>query len=458
MRMSVEISSSLRGNHVRLSGADGTKLPNRLVFGGRATTVQCTRNQGQTKHVTLYVSRALAQALFGLGQNRVLHVRIGDALWRLGPVLGLYVDLIAAKDRPFGEQTRMFEELCTYGQQLGVFVVVQTPGDVTARSAKVYDSVSKTWRTVRGVVPDLVIRRAGTFKKPRAKVAKRELQQLLLRKRLYTLPSQCSNKWTLYQVLHSTPELNRHLPGTTMCTSGTQLYREVMARNDVYVKPPGGSQGVSIYRLQRKGALIEATFERRVVPRYTERLTKVFEPRTTIEHRIIQSIDECVSFWKQTRLTRAVVQDTVELPKLDGQPYDFRWLVQSSDEPTVVARVARVGQKGAVTTNIHTGGDARKAEDLVRRIVGRDSVKETIAKMDKLASQVVRTLAARYGPFAELGIDFALTPKGDIYIFEVNPTPGRRMLRMLSQDTRRLSLEYLLEYAIRATGYGGAIH
>ncbi|GMA61473.1 YheC/YheD family protein [Alicyclobacillus fastidiosus] len=455
MRMSVKIAANLRGNHIQVSGLGGHKLPNKLLFGGRMTTVQCTRRTGQAKTSAIYVSTALASALFGAKMSFVLHVQSRGSVWKLGPVVGLYADRLASADRQFGEQTRMFEELSTYGQALGAFIVVQTPGDVGAKSAQVYDGGARTWTTMQNLTPDLVLRRTGTFHKSHAQVAKQELQQLMARGRLHTLPSQCSNKWALYQVLRSTSELRAHLPTTTLCTSGTQLFQEVMARRDVYVKPPGGSQGVSVYHMTRKGHAIQVSFERRIVPRSTERYSKIFEPRTTVETLTIRTPQECTAFWKRTRLARAVVQDTIELAQSDGKPYDFRWLVQSSDEPSVVARVARVGQRGAVTTNIHTGGAAHEAEELVQKVVGRDSVKDKIAKMDELASAVVKTLANRYGAFAELGVDLALRPDGRIFIFEVNPTPGRRMLRMLSPDTRRLSLECLLEYAIRATGFGG---
>ncbi|MFB5191509.1 YheC/YheD family protein [Alicyclobacillus fastidiosus] len=455
MRMSVEIAPNLRGNQIQVSGFGGQTLPNKLLFGGRMTTVKCTRRTSQAKTSAVYVSTALASALFGVQQGFKLHVQSRGGVWKLGPVVGLYVDRVDTTDRQFGEQTRMFEELSTYGQALGAFIAVQTPGDVGAKSAQVYNGAAKKWMVVNSLTPDLVLRRTGTFHKSRAQLARRELQQLMVRGRLHTLPQQCSNKWMLYQVLRSTSELRGHLPTSTLCTNGTQLFQEVMARSDVYVKPPGGSQGVSVYHMKRKGAAIQVSFERRVVPRRTERYTKVFEPRTNVETLLIRTPQECAAFWKRTRLARAVVQDTIELPKSDGKPYDFRWLVQSSDQPTVVARVARVGQSGAVTTNIHTGGAAHAAEDLVQKVVGKDGAKDKIAKMDELASAVVKTLATRYGPFAELGVDLALTPDGRIFIFEVNPTPGRRMLRMLSPDTRRLSLESLLEYAIRATGFGG---
>ncbi|WAH35333.1 YheC/YheD family protein [Alicyclobacillus dauci] len=455
MRVSVQVTDELRGRNVSVSGLDkGASLPSRLVFGGRACTIAATRAKGPQGTYRLYVSRSIGKA-FGLNRNAIIHARVQGTTWYLGPILGLYVDRTASLDRPFGEQTRMFEELTTYGRSLGVHVVILTPGDLQAKCVNRYNTHAECWMVNENLIPDIVIRRSGSFTKSNAEQAKWELLQFQKSGRLHTLPRECSNKWTIHQILSNTTDLKDHLPRTTLCTSAGDLFDAVMARRDVYVKPPGGAQGVSIYHLKRMGKQVQASWERRIVPRQTERVSSVFKPETKLLYRNLSSQMDFQKFWKASRLKRAIVQDTVPLPKVNGAPYDFRWLVQASDSPTIIARVARVGQSGAVTTNIHTGGIAKSAEDLVERAVGckrRDAMLET---MDSIATGVVRTLKHKYGDFAELGIDLALTPAGEIYIFEINATPGRRMLRMVSPGARRLSLELLLEYAIRATGYSG---
>ncbi|MFD1674628.1 YheC/YheD family protein [Alicyclobacillus fodiniaquatilis] len=456
MRVRVQISQSLHGRSVQLRGFSlGNKNVTELIFGNLVCAVNATANRALEREKPILVLSPSVANAFGLTADTDLHLVQHGSVWRLGPVLGLYVDRLPSKDRPFGEQTHMFEELTTYGQAMGVHVVILSPGDVAQRRVMHFDSARKTWRNHERIFPDIVIRRSGSFAKLNAQKAQRELQQLQEKGRLYTLPRASSNKWTLYQVLSVETSLRPFLPRTTLCTSGRDLYRMVMARKDVYLKPPGGAQGISIYHVQQNGNRTKVQWEKRKVSRNTERYTNVFQPQTELKKALLSTQDEFVGFWRRTGMRRCIVQDTVQLPRLNDSPFDFRWLVQASDNPEVIARVARIGQKNAITTNIHTGGQAKKAEDLIEQAVGKDKTTRYIQQMDDIAMTVVRTLAKRYGAFAEVGIDLAISTSGDIYIFEINPTPGRRMLRMLSPDTRRLSLDSMLEYAIRATGYGG---
>lgn len=366
------------------------------------------------------------------------------------PVLGLYVEGIHSGDRPFGEQTRMFQDLTTYGDELGVHVLVLTPGDYGTNRGIRYKSDTQRWVYQHPIQPDIVLRRTGMFPKLTAATATRELKRLKALGKLHTLPRMSSNKWSFYELLRRVPQLRSYLPKTSLCESGRELYDMLRSRPDVYVKPLGGTRGVSIYRLKRNGDTVHASWERRVVPRKQDQTSKEFKPETRVEEQYISSLNECLAFWTRTGLRRAIVQDTIHLPKKDDAPYDFRWLMGPSDKPSVVGRVARMGQPKAITTNIHTGGTSVSAQEMIEELVGRNESDRTLRRMDDVAKRVVTTLAKKYGPFAEVGIDLALTEDGDIYIFEMNPTPGRRMLRSLDPGLHRLSLETLLEYVIRA--------
>ncbi len=85
-------------------------------------------------------------------------------------------------------------------------------------------------------------------------------------------------------------------------------------------------------------------------------------------------------------------------------------------------------------------------------------IDEVIAAVDRVALAVAKRLQRLYGPFAEVGIDLALRKSGEVVVFEVNPTPGRRMLRSLPGNIREMSLHCLVEYAIRANGISAGSH
>lgn len=452
MLVSLDVNPKLSGRHIQVGGLRSElQLPNRLILGNQTCMVQTvlTQQKADEEGVHVWISKSLAEA-FVLPADCSLYVKAIENVWRLGPVLGLYADSIASSARPYGEQTRMFEELTTYGSELGVYVVVLSPSDpFQAR----FSERMQTWQKC-DVEPEIVIRRSGGFSNQASKHARDDLLRYQRFGKLHTLPRSMSNKWNLYKVLQIRQTLKQHLPRTTLCTSGLQLYNELLTRHDIYLKPPGGAQGVSIYHLKRSGPCASAEWEKRIVPRKTERLTNTFETATQTKTTLLKSVNEFQAFWKSIRLPRAILQDTVILPIHNDLRVDFRWLVHASDNPKVVARVARLGQKHSITTNIHTGGTATSAETILKQMMGDKKSEELLQCMDDVALDVVRTLASQFGPFAELGIDMAVTEAGKIYIFEVNPTPGRRMLRQLSPGVRRLSLDSLLEYAVKATDYG----
>ncbi|WP_284198818.1 YheC/YheD family protein [Alicyclobacillus sacchari] len=347
----------------------------------------------------------------------------------------------------FGEQTKMFEELTTYGDDYGVTVIVLTPGDLALGRSFRYQSGS--WARVSGVFPDIVLRRSGVFTHKPAS-ALRELTELRKLGLLHTLPRQSGNKWSLYRWLSRDPFLRCHVPRTSLCTSGKQLYAALQSRPDVYLKPPGGSRGVSIYHLERRGRDVVATWERRLVARTLDQVSTDFRPETETVTRSFRNEAACLAFWQEIGLHRAIVQDAVKLPRKDGSPFDFRWLVCDSEDPVIVARVGRMGRRDAVTTNIHTGGQAVSAKEFIELAVGAKRSDAILRTMDEVTERLAQRLGARHGAFAEVGIDLAVTEQGDIYVFEVNPTPGRRMLRLLDADLHRLSLASLLEYVITA--------
>lgn len=436
-------------------------LPRRLRFGGKTVWVDAAPMSGQwpsrSKHMDAEIGLACGHSVMSTLSLpiRVLSVLVHGDTWILGPCLALYASQYDNPIRMFGEQTRLFEDLTQMSENVGVDVVVLTPSSYQGGQAWRYVVKEARWVSTVMEEPDLVIRRSGTFPNAVARQVTMDMRRFQKKNVLHTLPRECSNKWRLYETLRRDSALKHYLPHTVLAETGRQVYNQILERKDVYVKPIGGAQGVSVFRLKAASGAVLASWEKRNLSRATERLNAIFEPDTTLCAESFSSYLQFEQFWKKTRLKRCIVQDTIRLPRIqDNCPFDFRWLIQSSDAPQVIARVARIGQPNAVTTNLHTGGRAMSAETLLDQAKYIQS-EQLLQQMDHVALLVTRRLAISYGHFAELGIDLALTPDRKIFVFEVNPTPGRRMLRSLSDNVRELSLETLLEYASRATGFSG---
>lgn len=472
MLVELTVDRSLSGANVKLGGWHGAivlrtiRFADRHVNIGRVQQPSGRFRKGFSDLITLSVSPFVAATLRLPRERCRLYADEADGDWRLGPCLAVYARATADKQRKFGEQTQMFQDLSQEAKRRGVDFVVIGPGFRQSHRGWRYESSVGHWRLRTLPTPDVVLRRSGSFAKGDQENARSDLAWFSRTGRLHTLPATCSNKFLFYQLLKSVPGLRSYAPRSTVATSATQVWQAVKNRRNVYVKPISGAQGVSVLRINREGAKVRASWEvstAKVLKSGTldvgdaARVDDSTRP-VSVRTRVMDDITAFRQFWIRTGLKRCLVQDTVPLPRTrDGQPYDLRWLIQCVEEPRVIARVARIGQVGAVTTNIHTGGEAVDAVTLLKELLGAAKASQVLRELDDAALAVATELTRRFGQFAEAGLDMALRDDDSLAIFEVNPTPGRRMLRCLSSELREMSLATLLEYAIHATGFTASV-
>ncbi len=369
------------------------------------------------------------------------------------PSLGLYANCRPDAKRMFGEQTKMFAQLAEYADERGVDVAVLPPGYRRTGRGWRWNSAAKRWQSADISLPGVVLRRSGIFRNVAPRIVTEDLNYFKAEGCLHTLPLICSNKWVFYRRMSESARLRDHLPGTHFVESKDDVRRLLHQYGDIYVKPLNGARGVSIFRLYLVNQTPIAVWERRVKRGGRSNLLHV-----EVVERDLPTAADFDKFWRATGFQHCLVQETIRVPRTpEGRPFDFRWLIQCTHDMEVVARVARIGDVKSVTTNIHTGGRAVPAEQAVAYVC-TDHVDEVIAAVDGVALAVAKRLKRLYGPFAEIGIDLALRNSGEVVLFEVNPTPGRRMLRSLPGNIREMSLHCLVEYAIRATGISVGSH
>ncbi|WP_304459115.1 YheC/YheD family protein [Alicyclobacillus sendaiensis] len=342
--------------------------------------------------------------------------------------LAVYVDGPYSGPRKFGEQTRLFEDLSLLGRDTGVDVQVLTPGDLSTGRAHVFTGTA--WETAPRAPMDVVLRRSGVFHRHPA-LAARELVALRRHGLLHTLPRQSGHKWKMYAWLRGDARLRPHLPRTWLCARIEDLMALLASQDDLYVKPLNGTQGQGIYRVRRRAGKIE------LLPAAGGGLITVATP------------SELQRAWPADAWVPAVAQTTIPLARVGNRPFDLRWLVCDGDCPQIIARVARLAKPSAVTTNIHTGSEPRAAETALVEAFGAQTAGDLVNQLDDIAMAVAELARDKFGPYAELGLDLAVSDDGRAYFIELNPTPGRRMLRRLDPKVHRLSLQALLEYAIQ---------
>lgn len=383
-----------------------------------------------------------------LHPKRALRAAWNGEVLRLGPAVAIYALPFPGR-HVFGPQTAMFADVSELCEQYGCDLYVVTPGTLHLADGMVhgYRLRSRKWRQEPCPWPDFVWRRLTA--RPQRWARQLDEDERLIAGSgtpVGTLARSGNDKWQVFQTLRNHPWTAAHLPETLLVRSAHEAARAMEQFDDMYVKPIRGTQGQRVMRVQKaaSGFLIAppVTMDGDVASGHIENLAEL-----------------AVALGRRMRLRQDyLAQETVPVMRTaTGRPFDLRILVQArvGSAPSCTATVARVGQSGAVTTNLHTGGVPVSLAVLPSLLANnaRRPVRRAVERAEEAALAAFDVLARRHPQLVELGIDIALHTNGNAYILEVNPCPGRRMLRQIDPALRRMSLVRVVEYAVFSAGF-----
>lgn len=348
-------------------------------------------------------------------------IRIGILTWRSG--------------KKFSEPG-YFSNLIKEGQQLNCEVYLFSPQDVLIPQQKVRGFIPSAhggWQAKEFAWPDAVIDRYRNFYPKDAfqkYVAFREQTPFLYAN------NRIGNKWTVYQELVKNDKMRNWLPETNTC--GRNNLKQMIARHrTVYVKPINGTGGRGILKIVRlpQGYL--------ALGHTLSRETKQIRFQT--ETALFKWVDQWVKGQNH------IVQQGLDLAIAPPASADMRLLIQKNNvgQWSVTGYGMRVGKQTSAISNLHGGGKAVRAEQLLVPFFGRSQTDSILEECEQLAYQTAVTLEARYGRLLELGIDIGIDVKGRIWMIEVNPKPGRDIFRKMEQrDLYRQSVRNPLQYVL----------
>lgn len=427
--------------HLRLGAKDRITIR----AGNRRVTAEAVFTDEDEVQITDRIRKSLYLP------HGTVSVKAQDGELCFGPCVGLYALQSRDPKKPFGELTAVFRDMMEIAHQEGVLLYVFSPGDANWDSGftTAYVWQKGAWQRTKRPLPDLVLPKImGTPPLWREKM-RRDQVQMSRRVPYGNFSLAVGNKWEVHQTLEKRPDTRDLLPDTRLVRSPLDIDALLRRHIAVYVKPAYGTQGRSIYRLEQdsRGIRVQYTAEGETQNRRMNR-------GSTYWHTFLNK-----KFCGQRQF---LVQQALELVKAQGtRPVDFRWLIQKDGQNrwVITARVARVGHRGSITTNLHTGGNAVLAETFLKEngYAKEDRSREMLDRFDAAAFRVAEALEQKSGRIGEIGIDFGLTTQEKIYLIEVNPRPGRQMLKDTSPQTRSLSLRRNLEFAKLVTGFGAGV-
>lgn len=356
------------------------------------------------------------------------------------PVLGI-LTLYLNNARQL-EEKQVYRRMIAEGKQIGLDVFVFTPMDVDNVKQRIYALVfdpakgewSRKWRSF----PDMIYDRCRIQRSVR-------FQQLLQFRSRYNhltfLNRPLRNKWTIHQTFSQKGRFRQHLPETLLYQSSADLHRMLRANPVVYIKPSNGTGGRGILRIERlKG-------ERGMFDIQGRRLNRqIIQPRRVSLSRLESIVRQwCIG-------GRFLVQQGIPLRLPGGRFHDYRMLVQKNSQGNwaMTGIAGRVGAARSVTSNLHGGGHAVRAEILLKEWLGsEEKAAKTIQTAEKLGTDAAAYLEDSFSDLCELALDLAIDREGRIYVLEVNPKPAREVFsRAGDKETYRKALRRPLEYAL----------
>jgi len=413
-----------------------------LSVGSKKIVVALRASNGRNLFVTKNVSDRLS-----MGPGSVSYFYENGSL-HLGP----WVAILSPRKRTgplFGEQTTLFKDMIKIARNMGVRLYVAQPTGFCWLSGHVIGvtlDARDRWVTRKCPIPNFLIQRTVVFSKSMHQSISKVERRLASQYHTDFLSRTIGSKWDVYGFLLSSQQLVAHLPETVPLRRWSDVKKILDKYETIYFKPMNGTQGMGVRKIIRLPRGYRWS-ERTLLQTYRHQLLTQEAFRRKMSH-----------FFTRTPY---LLQQGIDLLRVDqGRPVDFRWLVQKDGKGvwTVTARVARCGNTGSITTNLHTGGQAIDALQLLtdyEKTYGSfdQTPTQLVEAIDRLSLLTAQTLERRVGTMGEIGIDFAVTPQGAVWILECNPRPGRKMLRTVNRTLRQLSLRRPLEYAKYTTGF-----
>lgn len=319
-----------------------------------------------------------------------------------------------------------YRRLCLLGSKVGFHVFVFSPNRIDWKNLTVpgftYSAEEGGWVRKLYPLPDLVYDRC--FFSTREEYLQYRTQARRLRRMpgIRFLGNGLAGKWEVQQMLQHDPSFHPHLPETQILKSGKQLLTWFKRRQDVFLKPQGGSQGKGALHISARNGIYEATGR-------TAR-NQPLSQRFLQSSALVRFIDSFIGG------RNYLAQEYLQLTNHEGNAYDIRSLVQKNGKGRweLTGMAVRCGQPGSVTSNLHGGGFAAELMPFLVIEFGERKSRELLTALIDLSERIPLALETVHGRLAELGIDLGIDRSGNIWILEVNSKPGRSIFKRLKNE------------------------
>ncbi|MFD2614276.1 YheC/YheD family protein [Paenibacillus gansuensis] len=241
------------------------------------------------------------------------------------------------------------------------------------------------------------------------------------------------SKWTKTKWLRQNRTLRRHIPHTSLFTK-SNLDTMLNHYRLVYFKPTGGTGGQRIVRLKKTRQGWQSKYNFTVTTHRDRQML----------YRYLRSFSKGNSF---------LLQKGIRLAKVHGRSFDIRVMMQKTNYGNWInsGLFTKIGHPGKVATNYNQGGTVGTVEAALSGAgFRRAAVRHKKAQLRQLGVAAGKVFSRKHRRFRELGLDVAMTPKGRLWILEVNTRPQYYPLKISHKKIYNRIRDYAKQYGRRS--------
>ncbi|RED64065.1 YheC/YheD family protein [Cohnella lupini] len=343
-------------------------------------------------------------------------------------------------DPPFAESS-FIKRLHVIGARRGMRLFAFDPWTWEPRNetvkAWVWNIGKSRWESGRRKLPTIVYDRSWPETEEEKNRYRQAMRNIRTSRKIRFLNGRLPHKGKVYEVLSKDRALAAIIPPTALYKGSASLSAWLRKhRHAAFLKPIAGSQG-------RRVVSIARTEEGRFRLAGRQQDNRPVDLICESEQEAIQRLERWIG------VRSYLMQPLLELKGQSAESLDFRELMQKDKfgRWTSTGVAARLGAPGSVTANLHGGGKAASAEEVLTELFGEQRGNALLQEMRRISFLIVARLEETFGRFAEIGLDYGVDRGGTLWFLEANSKPGRTAMGSAGEGAAQAAAEQPLSYA-----------